>query len=259
MWKKIQSLLFEEEDEIIEDSDDEVETKAVKEKTSVIAQMNPKLSNTKEERIVETVKEQLNEIDELEDILVEEKEEIVETRSFGISADSEKEKRPIQKQDEQTKKVYEFHPVISPMFGATVSKHPDSEPRIVQEAHATLPRSVINTVISPIYGDLEVKKQRDVDYEPLKEVHVHREAVKLSEPIEEVVHFDPIVEEVELSGRHIKVEEKQEKEEILETKKTVYNDLSLDDLLGANIEESVETKSENDDDDAHQFSLFDEN
>ena len=73
MWKKIQSLLFEEEDEIIEDSDDEVETKAVKEKTSVIAQMNPKLSNTKEERIVETVKEQLNEIDELEDILVEEK------------------------------------------------------------------------------------------------------------------------------------------------------------------------------------------
>ncbi len=252
MWKKLQSLLFEEEDEIIEEIDDEIETEKPPVKKSVIAQMNPELSNTKEEKLVEAVKEELNETDAIEDLLIEDEvKEIVETKRFGLSADDVEVKKVKQQVNEPLKKVYEFHPVISPMFGATESKHPESEPRVIQEAHATLPRSVINTVISPIYGDLEVKKQKEVFRE--EKIEITPEKVKISEPIEEVVHFDAIVEET----TNQRFEEFLNEEEV-ETKKTVYEDMNLDDLLGAHKEESVKL-DQIDDEDAHQFSLFDEN
>ncbi len=260
MWKKLQSLLFEEEEEIIEENDNFEEQNEVKKtKKSVIAQMNPELSSADDfkEDIVEDI-EPLN--DDLEEILEEVIEEPVQSKSFGISVDepSVNKARHAKVETETVKKVYEFHPVISPMFGATESKHHDSEPRVISETHATLPHSVINTVISPIYGDLEVKK--------------HSESYKdvLSEPFVDMIH--DTVEESVVEKKHesnkapekvsetvvdtqLIVEEKAENE----IKKSVYESMDLDDLLGAVKEEEVEESNPLNDEDAHQFSLFDEN
>jgi hypothetical protein len=147
---------FEEDEEIIEEVDEKVEKPKVKK--SVIASMNPELKPSQEVKKASPV--QSFEEDEIEEILEEKEVEIKEVKRFGISVD-DTVKKVEPKKEERTEikaKVYEFHPVISPMFGETATKHKEVEPRIQQEAPATLPRSIINTVISPIYGDLEVKK-----------------------------------------------------------------------------------------------------
>lgn len=233
MLKKLASLLFEEEEEVIEEELD-IKEKPVKEKTlkdkpiynerSLISSMNPKPNEVKEEIILEEEPEEI-EHKAVEDIIKPTKPE------FGIAFGEPvvlKEKSRVLKD----KPIYEFRPVISPMFGVSESKKNQPIRQVVNPPQS-LKRSRINTVISPIYGDIENKK------EP-----VHANPTKAYEP---VFKHDPYIEDT--------------KPDLPKFKSENY---SLDDLLSpikpedesAPIHESF--KEEEDDELAHQFSLFDD-
>lgn len=238
MLKKLASLLFEEEEEVIEEDlnpkekvakpervfiSPNVKDKPVKLERSLISSMNPKpVVETKEEVIVQ---EEIIEVEHeaVEDIIKPNKPE------FGIAFSDplvSKEKPRGLKE----KPIYEFNPVISPMFGVSESKR--SQPiRQVINPPQTVKRSRINTVISPIYGDVENKK-----VSVTTSTHVFQQPFK----------HDPLIE--------------VENRELPKFKTENY---SLDDLLSPikpqdELTPVLESRKEDEDELAHQFSLFDE-
>jgi hypothetical protein len=223
MLKKLASLLFEEEEEVIEEELSPKESPVVKEK-SLINAMNPKpIEEVKLEELV--VQEEMDEIEHeaVEDIIKPSKPE------FGIAFD---EPSPFKDKPKviNEKPIYEFKPVISPMFGVSESKK--SQPiRQSVNPPQTLKRSRINTVISPIYGDVENKRD-----EKSVSARVAQVAVK----------HDPYIETVKPDLPRFKSE-----------------NYSLDDLLSPikpqdDISPIPELIQEVDDEFAHQFSLFDD-
>lgn len=238
MFKKLASLLFEEEEEVIEEElatkekvvkperisiSPILKEKPVKTERSLISSMNPKpVDEIKEEVIVQ---EEVKEVEHkaVEDIIKPNKPE------FGIAFSDplvSKEKPRALKE----KPIYEFNPVISPMFGVSESKR--SQPiRQSINPPQSVKRSRINTVISPIYGDVENKKTTVTT-----STHAFQQSIK----------HDPFIE--------------VENRELPKFKTENY---SLDDLLSPikpqdELSPVLESLKEDDDELAHQFSLFDE-
>lgn len=177
MLKKLASLLFEEEEEVIEEELDVKPSppKPNKQKTketvkvqepSLIASMNP----PKEEVIKEV-------IPVVKEVIVETKvEQLLETKKsdFGIEASAPVKAYVEVKPKKVEKSIYEFRPVISPIFGVEESRRQPIHKPIV-EVSKHVKRSRINTIISPIYGDLEkekeepkVKQRRFVPHNPIE-------------------------------------------------------------------------------------------
>lgn len=265
MLKKLSSLLFEEEEEILEETILEEEPKPKKglsffepkakkeiiddkplvKKPSVIAQMNPDL-----------VRDEPKE----EEPLTEEK-----IRSnFGISADEPEDiddfvkvqdtpkPNPVSMKQESHRKVYEFHPVISPIFGVKESAQKDNSPRVLYEEAPTLPKSVINTVISPIYGDMDNSKASTK--EKLKEEPF------LSKP--ELLIKTPIVEETKSVDTFVLEHVEPTLTEEFVEESVDLESFGLEDLIKSStpkMDSLFKTpEKEESDDDAHQFSLFDD-
>lgn len=238
MFKKLASLLFEEEEEVIEeeiDSKDKVnkservpisqnlKDKPAKLERSLIASMNPKPVNDVQEEVI--VQDETIEIEHeaVEDIIKPVKPE------FGIAFSDpliSKEKPKVLKE----KPIYEFNPVISPMFGVSESKRSQPIKHSVNPPQS-VKRSRINTVISPIYGDIENKKAPVTT-----STHVFQKPFKHDSFIDVENHELP---------------------------KFKTENYSLDDLLSP-IKPQDEivpvhiSLKEDDDELAHQFSLFDE-
>lgn len=223
MLKKLASMLFEEEEEVIEEELSPKESPVTKEK-SLINAMNPKPVD--EVKLAEVIiQENGVEIEHaaVEDIIKSSKPE------FGIAFD---EPNPFRDKPKviNEKPIYEFKPVISPMFGVSESKKSQPIRQSVNPPQA-LKRSRINTVISPIYGDVENKRVEKTISSKLTQV---------------AYKHDPYIEDV--------------KPELPKFKAENY---SLDDLLSPikpqdemiPIPDSIQ---EVDDELAHQFSLFDE-
>lgn len=266
MFKKLASLLFEEEEEILEETRIDEEPKAKKssgffeskskkvavdepdlKKPSLIAQMNPELSS--EETVAE--KAPLSE---------------AQIRSnFGLTADEPEDlddfvtphesSKPIQvsTKHESPRKIYEFHPVISPIFGVAESPQKDTSPRVLFEEAPTLPKSVINTVISPIYGDMDNSKAvvKTHSIEPKLEIKTEpKTPVIETKPTESVKPFEFETPEPKQS-MDIDIDETVD-----------FESLDLEDLIKTSTPklESIfkEPAHEDVDDDAHQFSLFDD-
>lgn len=239
MLKKLTSLLFEEEEEILEE--EPVAKKAVlpKKNEANIVEPSP-------EPVVEKHQAQIEEDIEFESI------EPLRS-SFGISADGPKDVvdqviAPKQRHESTRlkKDIYDFHPVISPMFGVKEELHKDTSPRALPEAQPILPKSLINTVISPIYGDMEASAE-------IKKVQVPKPEIKSNpSPIEKMVKDNFIFEEVVVKDAQAnpKIElEKMDLEALLNT----LND-EVDEPM-VNLSRAPEGYEEVD---AHQFSLFDE-
>lgn len=212
MWKKLSALLFEEEDLPVK----------VKE--------------------VKKVKVELKQEPIEEPMLVEEKvmvEAPIKPSSFGLQIDEEE---PIFKDEPIVRKVYEFHPVISPIFGVTKTHVHDNIPKVVEKVPATLPKSVINTVISPIYGDLETKSD-SAEYQGLSKTATIKASQVL--PIDLKVSIDEVIDpKVQLNSD-------------LETFTFEdFEDIDIEDLLQGSVKPSENKEPVMDD--AHQFTLFDE-
>lgn len=161
MLKKLATLLFEEEEEVIEEELDpkpipkKVAKPLVKEKVrevepSAIASMNPVKEEVKKE-----------DLPRVEEIVPDTKvEQLLQTKKsdFGIEASQPVKPLVEAKPKKVEKSIYEFRPVISPIFGVEESRRTPIQKPIV-EVNKHVKRSRINTVISPIYGDLEKSKE----------------------------------------------------------------------------------------------------
>jgi hypothetical protein len=161
MLKKLASLLFEEEEEVIEEELDpkpipkKVAKPLVKEKVrelepSAIASMNPVKEEVKKE-----------ELPRFEEVLPDTKvEQLLQTKKPEFGIEASQPVRPVVevKPKKVEKSIYEFRPVISPIFGVEESRRTPIQKPIV-EVNKHVKRSRINTVISPIYGDLEKSKE----------------------------------------------------------------------------------------------------
>jgi len=240
MLKKLASLLFEEEEEVIEEElepkekpvkpdrsfiPQSVKEKPAKQERSLISSMNPKPVEIIPVEIKEEVKPII--VEEIKHTLVEDIIKPSKT-DFGIAFD---EPTPIREKQRVVKEkpIYEFRPVISPMFGVSESKKNQTVKHVVNTPQ-TLKRSRINTVISPIYGDVENKKTTDVP------------VIRSEKPS---YKFDPYIE--------------AESKDLPKFKSENY---SLDDLLSPikPQDDKIEVHETSIDEDelSHQFSLFDD-
>lgn len=223
MLKKLASLLFEEEEEIVEE-ELSVKEEPIKKEKSLISTMNPKPV----EKVVEKPIEQAVYLEE-EKIEVKAVEEIIKPvkTDFGIAFD---EPSPIKEKPKPIKEkpIYEFNPVISPMFGVSESKKNQAVRQAVNPPQA-LKKSRINTVISPFYGDIENKK-----------------SVMTPKVTQPVFKHDPLIEDASADLPKYKAE-----------------NYSLDDLLSPikpqdDIPLIHESIKDEEDELAHQISLFDD-
>jgi len=225
MLKKLASLLFEEEEEIVEE-ELSVKEEPIKKEKSLITSMNPKpIEKPIEKDIEEPVY-----VQEEDDIDHKGVEEIIKPvkSEFGIAFD---EPTPMREKPKVVKEkpIYEFKPVISPMFGVSESK----KAHAVRPAHIppqSVKKSRINTVISPFYGDLENKKETSTP-----------------KIVQAVYKHDPLIEDVSRDLPKFKTE-----------------NYSLDDLLSPikpqddDVPLVHETFKDEEDELSHQISLFDD-
>lgn len=237
MFKKIASLLFEEEEEILE----EVVAEPKPKKASVISTMNPPL------------KEKAVEVKKVVEAKVEEPKPLSEEKirsNFGITADDPEDsddlvepvrvvKAPNNPSPQPKRQVYDFHPVISPIFGVKESLHKDTAPRVIPDAQPILPKSVINTVISPIYGDME--STSEIKHVSMDDLHAPTPQKPFArEPFKtQTIEEKPVVT------------------------KEHFERMDLDALLNTLSDEDDQPLKPTDpmpilDEDAHQFTLFDD-
>ena len=223
MLKKLASLLFEEEEEVVEE-ELSVKEEPIKKEKSLITSMNPKAIEKPIERVIEEpvyVQEEEIEHKAVEEIIKPVKSE------FGIAFD---EPTPVREKPKVVKEkpIYEFKPVISPMFGVSESKKAQAV-RPANNPPQSVKKSRINTVISPFYGDIENKK--DVS------------TPKVHQPI---YKHDPLIEDVSRELPKYKAE-----------------NYSLDDLLSPikpqdDVPMVHEVLKDEEDELSHQISLFDD-
>ena len=214
MLKKLASLLFEEEEDIQVEELDVVEEPEVK--ASLIAAMNPEPQS--------------------KSIVIQKLDLTLEPEPIDKPKSSFIEHEPVVEKDEPAS--YEFRPVMSPMFGISerdkqkVVKRPvEAKPQFTPSN----PSSRINTIISPIYGDLKQDELRvEVDRSGLKIAYEHQD-------LDEVA-----LENMDLT----KILHVQEEDEA-ETMPSVTEDV---DVLVSDVDEP----EEDNDIEAHQFSLFDD-
>ena len=223
MLKKLASLLFEEEEEIVEEELN-VKEEPVKKDKSLISTMNPKPVEKPVEKIIEEpvfLDEDPIEVKPVEEIIRPSKPE------FGIAFD---EPTPVREKPKVVKEkpIYEFKPVISPMFGVSESKKAQAV-RPANNPPQSVKKSRINTVISPFYGDLESRKEGN--------------SPKIIQPISK---HDPLIEDVSRDLPKYKAK-----------------NYSLDDLLSPikpqdDVPLFHETFKDEEDELSHQISLFDD-
>lgn len=224
MLKKLASLLFEEEEEIVEEELN-VKEEPVKKEKSLITSMNPKPIEKPIEKVV------VEPVPVLQEVEIEHKavEEIIKPvkPEFGIAFD---EPTPLREKPKVVKEkpIYEFKPVISPMFGVSESKKAHAV-RPTMNPPQSVKKSRINTVISPFYGDVENKKEVS--------------SPKVSQPS---YKFDPLIEDVSRDLPKYKAE-----------------NYSLDDLLSPIKPQDDaplvhEVFKDEEDELSHQISLFDD-
>lgn len=224
MLKKLASLLFEEEEEIVEEELN-VKEQPVKKEKSLITSMNPKPIEKPIEKVIVEPVPILKEV-EIEHKAVEEIIKPVKSE-FGIAFD---EPTPLREKPKVVKEkpIYEFKPVISPMFGVSESKKAQAVRPTVNPPQS-VKKSRINTVISPFYGDVENKKEVS--------------SPKMSQPS---YKFDPLIEDVSRDLPKYKAE-----------------NYSLDDLLSPikpqdDVPMVHEVFKDEEDELSHQISLFDD-
>ncbi len=222
MLKKLASVLFEEEEEVVEE-ELSVKEEPIKKEKSLITSMNPKPIEKPVEKVVEEpvyVQEEEIEHQAVEEIIKPVKSE------FGIAFD---EPTPVREKPKVVKEkpIYEFKPVISPMFGVSESKKAQAV-RPANNPPQSMKKSRINTVISPFYGDIENRKD-------VSTPKVHQPVLR-----------DPLIEDVTRDLPKYKAE-----------------NYSLDDLLSPikpqdDVPMVHEVLKDEEDELSHQISLFDD-
>lgn len=218
MLKKLQNLLFEDdEDDYLDDDETEEEEQPIQVRPSHVENEPVKPAAVQTQPAPEKEQSHMNRIDVTGFVPVQEpamaKQEPVkeEKKPLGITVDDDfvkvekpksapavrtvKQAKP--KTQKQTKKpekpVYEFQPVISPIFGVdekdlNALKTTTRKVEAISSSHSD-DDSNITPVISPIYGSTEGR------YAAVKEETVHEEiSVREEKPVQTPVAEDDIPE-----------------------------------------------------------------
>ena len=233
MFKKLANLLFEEE-EITEETpaEERVDLRRTKKQDEPVLAV--KTQPVSQPEIVERPKKS-----SFENIVYDEPAPQQETEAQPLVSEERKEpvrhSEPtfIDRKPDTTKEVYEFKPVISPMFGIAESEKEHVRPTFVQTAEVKND-SHLQTVISPYYGAIH----KDLKTGPVQPVTVEPTA--------------PVKAKVA--------------EYVSETKAPVIENISLEELIRpADVnpqpaaEPSEEPKTDEKPEDVTQFSLFGDN
>lgn len=238
MFKKLASLLFEEEEEILEEEPapvkPEPKPKPLKPEPKPKPVLSPEpVKKGQDEPVVPLSEEKIRNNFGIE---ADDPDE-GDTAPLAIKAEPFKPAKPVKAASPEPKPVlYEFHPVLSPMFGVSETSKKDSTRKAIPEATPILPKSRINTVISPIYGDMEATAE-------VKHINLP----ETQKPAQTQVEPEPLAK----PAPGVKV---------------AFDNFDLDALLNTLNDEtdeplpSAETLPDiqPDDSEAHQFSLFDD-
>jgi len=227
MFKKLASLLFEEE-EIPEEEEEKIDLKRAKKqpepiKTEVRVPVMEEPQEKPRKRSIE-------------DIIVDEPAPRSQEAFRSAPIDEKKESvRPsepafIDRRPDYAKEVYEFKPVISPMFGIAESEKEHIRPTFVQTAEVKND-SHLQTVISPYYGAIH----KDMKTGPTRPAQI---VIEPAAPVKAKVS-----------------------EYVEETKTPVIENISLEELIQPNPipHAQEEPKPEEKAEDMTQFSLFGDN
>jgi hypothetical protein len=234
MLKKLASLLFEEEEEKVETVElDPVDEPEISPSPSMIQAMNPEVART-----------QINDLEVQHFEWPEEDVEANEPSTVTMAAEPTVS---------SPSKSYEFRPVMSPIFGVSEKDRVQPERKNVELKPYPSSSSRINTIISPIYGDL---KQDDL------KIEVNEGLLKVS--LERSVLDEQVIDEMDLDDL-LHSDEDTPEEELLDNAPSEDNFFTqaLDNIDSSGLTspstETLEASSEEAlDPDAHQYSLFDE-
>ncbi len=121
-----------------------------------------------------------------------------------------KEVSPTIRKESNPSEVYEFRPVISPMFGVDERSVQNVRPTLAPNIESTTHRnSLLKTVISPIYGDIE--ERHEVVMEPMEKANpkaeIKTENLSLNELIHDQDEVNPIIIENDSSSEEEVVEQ----------------------------------------------------
>ncbi len=229
MFKKLASLLFDEEEIIEEPHDEKPDLKQIK----TIKESNPDQFDP----LLKTVSPlEKTKRSSFENITADEGEPLYEATVLS-SQKNEKPNRPFEanfenKKPSLTKDVYEFKPVISPMFGIAESEKEHLRPTFVQTTEVKND-SHLQTVISPYYGAIHKDLKTGPEYSNVVSLEPSHFKAKVAEYVEEP---KPVIIE------NISIE----------------NLIQPDPIVDIPVELISETTELEKDEDVTQFSLFEE-
>jgi len=165
MFKKLASLLFEEEEILPEEIEDEkADLRKEKSSDSIFS----KKKNDQQPLISDPLER--NKKSSFENIVAD--DHTLEVESLGKEDFNTETKEPVKtlmpsfsdRKPQVSKEVYEFKPVISPMFGIAESEKEHSRPTFVQTAEVKND-SHLQTVISPYYGAIHKDMKTGPEYQ----------------------------------------------------------------------------------------------
>ena len=155
MFKKLVSLLFEEEEVVVQPEENNEELSRIKKQAEPIRKQPDPVK-------VETEPIEKPKRSSFENIVVDDSGLNQTGKSFDPSDRVEPVRKSepsfIDRKPNPTKDVYEFKPVISPMFGVKESEKDHIRPSFVQTAEVKND-SHLQTVISPYYGAIHKDKK----------------------------------------------------------------------------------------------------
>jgi hypothetical protein len=165
MFKKLASLLFEEEEIPEEKEEEKVDLRKGKKQTEpLLTKTQDDPSPFKQETLEKTKKSSF------ENIVVDERPDDLQS-DFQVPLNKEQiepervsEPRFMDRKPVASKEVYEFKPVISPMFGVAESEKEHVRPTFVQTAEVKND-SHLQTVISPYYGAIHKDMKTGPEYQ----------------------------------------------------------------------------------------------
>jgi hypothetical protein len=144
------------------------------------------------------------------------KTEVVDNGLIFIDVEP-KEINPVVGKESNPSDVYEFKPVISPMFGVDERSVQNLRPTLAPNIESTTRRnSLLKTVISPIYGDIE--ERHEVVMEPMEKAEPKVEVIAENMSLNELIHDQDEINPIDIENNQKSEEEAVEQFNLFDEK-----------------------------------------
>jgi len=186
MWKKLTSLFFEEEEEVVEEE--------IKETKKV--ELPPLAVNVEKKSVRIDLETTTKPYEPVKSGMTGEIPVIKETQKTATRIDLSPEPQIKQRRSvNENNVVYEFQPVISPIFGVSEK---DKKTVVVQNVAPQQPirHSSLQTIISPIYGVAKKDEKHEPTFEPEFIVAPSNSTIEIKNlSLDELLHEETVEKE----------------------------------------------------------------